>query len=100
MAHSKVHPKRIGFFCLEGPPPGVGGETVLTDMRGVYRTLHALGIPQSFEARGGVAYRKRLWSSEKARPSSAHSNCCSSTNVLTSPALHCSSGTVVSSTCG
>ena len=66
MAHSKVHPKRIGFFCLEGPPPGIGGETVLTDMRAVYRTLHGLGIPQGFEARGGVAYRKRLWSSEKA----------------------------------
>jgi len=65
MAHSKVHPKRIAFFCLAGPPAGVGGETVLTDMRAVYRTLSALGIPQGFEARGGVAYRKQLWSAEK-----------------------------------
>jgi len=65
MAHSKVHPKRIAFFCLAGPPPGVGGETVLTDMRAVYRTLSGLGIPQEFEARGGVAYRKQLWSSDK-----------------------------------
>ena len=53
----------IAFFCLEGPPPGVGGETVLTDMRGVYRDLEAQGVPQVFEERGGVAYHKRLWSS-------------------------------------
>ena len=39
-------------------------------------------------------------SSEKERPSKAHWNCCNSTNVLTSPAEHCSSGTVESSTCG
>mmetsp|Transcript_11132 Transcript_11132/g.32736 ORF Transcript_11132/g.32736 Transcript_11132/m.32736 type:complete len:244 (+) Transcript_11132:428-1159(+) len=39
-------------------------------------------------------------SSSNSRPSKAHSNCCRSTNVLTSPALHCSSGTVESSACG
>lgn len=59
MAHSKAHPKRIAFFCLKGPPPGVGGETVLTDMRAVYKTLRSAGIPQAFDSRGGVAYRKR-----------------------------------------
>jgi len=63
MAHSKVHPKRIAFFALAGPPEGVGGETVLTNLRGVYAELDALGIVHQFEARGGVAYRKTLWSS-------------------------------------
>lgn len=62
MAHSIAHPKRIAFYMSAGPPPGVGGETVLTDMRAVYASLAADGIPQAFEARGGVAYHKRLWS--------------------------------------
>ena len=62
MAHSVQHPTHIAFFCLEGPPPGVGGETVLTNMRGVHSDLHALGVPQTFAERGGVAYHKRLWS--------------------------------------
>jgi len=64
MAHSAAHPKRIAFFCAAGPPPGVGGETVLTDMRGVYASLEALGVPDAFAQHGGVAYRKRLWSAE------------------------------------
>lgn len=64
MAHSVAHPKRIGFFCAAGPPEGAGGETVLTDMRAVYASLEALGIPQAFAEHGGVAYRKRLWSAE------------------------------------
>ena len=64
MAHSTAHPKRIAFFCAEGPPPGAGGETALTDMRGVYAELERQGIPQTFEARGGIAYHKRLWSAE------------------------------------
>jgi len=64
MAHSVAHPKKIAFFCAAGPPPGVGGETVLTDMRGVYASLKAKGVPAQFEAHGGVAYRKRLWSAE------------------------------------
>lgn len=65
MAHSVAHPKRIAFFCAAGPPKGVGGETVLSDMRRVYATLAQLGIPEQFAAHGGVAYRKRLWSAEK-----------------------------------
>lgn len=64
MAHSVAHPKRIGFFMAAGPPPGAGGETVLTNMRAVYRELDALGVPQAFEEHGGVAYHKRLWSAE------------------------------------
>jgi len=63
MAHSVAHPTHIAFYCLEGPPPGVGGETVLTNMRGVYADLEAQGVPQAFAERGGVAYHKRLWSS-------------------------------------
>jgi len=62
MAHSKAHPTHIAFYCLEGPPPGVGGETVLTNMRGVYSDLEAQGVPQAFAEKGGVAYHKRLWS--------------------------------------
>jgi alpha-ketoglutarate-dependent taurine dioxygenase len=65
MAHSVAHPKRIGFFMAAGPPAGAGGETVLTNMRAVYKQLEALGVPQAFEAKGGVAYHKRLWSSER-----------------------------------
>lgn len=64
MAHSVAHPKRIAFFCAAGPPPNVGGETVLTDMRQVHSILEAQGIPQLFAERGGVAYVKRLWSAE------------------------------------
>ena len=56
MAHSVAHPKRIGFFMAAGPPPGAGGETVLTNMRAVYRELDALGVPQAFEEHG----RRRL----------------------------------------
>ena len=65
MAHSTSHPKRIAFFALAGPPPGVGGETVLTDMRAVYRALDEAGIVGEFARRGGVAYHKRLWSRER-----------------------------------
>jgi len=62
MAHSKTHPTHIAFYCLEGPPPGVGGETVLVNMRGVYSELEAQGVTHEFDERGGVAYHKRLWS--------------------------------------
>ena len=65
MAHSKSHPKRISFFCAAGPPPGAGGETVLTDMRAVYASLSTQGIVREFEERGGIAYQKRLWSAER-----------------------------------
>lgn len=64
MAHTAAHPKKIAFFCAAGPPAGVGGETVLTNMRGVSASLQALGLPEEFAAHGGVAYRKRLWSTE------------------------------------
>jgi len=69
MAHSRVHPKRIGFFCAEGPPPGAGGETVLTDMRAVYKELEAAGVPQAFAEHGGVSYHKRLWDGERVNHS-------------------------------
>lgn len=58
MAHTSHHPNRIAFFCKHPPPPGVGGETVLTDLREVLASLERRGIPQQFERRGGVAYRK------------------------------------------
>jgi len=35
-------------------------------MRAVQRQLLAKGIPQEFERRGGVAYRKRFWSAERS----------------------------------
>ena len=77
MAHSVAHPKRIGFFCAAGPPPGAGGETVLTDMRAVHATLEAQGVPQAFEAHGGVAYVKRLWSAEHVNHSYTWQVCAS-----------------------
>lgn len=66
MAHNPEYPNRIAFFMLHGPPAGAGGETVLTDMRGVTRDLasDASGVAAEFEARGGVAYHKKLWSQE------------------------------------
>ena len=70
MAHSVQHPTHISFFCADGPPPGVGGETVLTNMRGVYSDLEASGIVAQFAERGGVAYRKRLWSSAETNHTS------------------------------
>ena len=69
MAHSIAHPKRIGFFCAAGPPPGMGGETVLTDMRGVYADMAKGGVVDEFEQRGGVAYHKRLWDAERVNHS-------------------------------
>lgn len=69
MAHSVAHPKRMSLFCAAGPPPGVGGETVLTNMRAVYRDLEAEGVVAALEARGGVAYHKRLWSSSRVNHS-------------------------------
>ena len=71
MAHSVAHPKRMSLFCAAGPPPGVGGETVLTNMRAVYRRrdLEAEGVTAAFDARGGVAYHKRLWSASRVNHS-------------------------------
>ena len=79
MAHNPEHPSRIAFAMLEGPPAGEGGETVLTDMRWVTRTLRGDARPTSqssdneatlferdlieeIEKHGGIAYQKRLWS--------------------------------------
>ena len=69
MAHSNVHPKRIAFYALAGAPPGVGGETVLVDMRAVYKELEAAGVPAAFASRGGVRYWKTLWSAATSQSS-------------------------------
>jgi len=69
MAHNGAFPARIGFMMLHGPPEGCGGETVLVDMRHVTRDMQAQGIDAEFARRGGVLYRKKLWSSQKVEHS-------------------------------
>jgi len=66
MAHNPTYPSKIGFMMLHGPPAGCGGETVLVDMRLVTRDMKALGLDRHFASRGGVLYRKKLWSAERA----------------------------------
>ena len=70
MAHSVAHPDRIAFFCAAGPPPGAGGETVLTNMRAVHADMVAQGVAAEFERRGGVAYIKRLWDATRVQNNS------------------------------
>lgn len=69
MAHNPVSPEKLVFFMLEGPPEGAGGETVLTDMRAVTRAAQEAGIIDAFEAKGGVMYKKTLWSRENTSTS-------------------------------
>ncbi|KAJ8607027.1 hypothetical protein CTAYLR_006251 [Chrysophaeum taylorii] len=66
MAHNPLFPSKLAFMMLRGPPPGAGGETVLTNMRAVTRDMVAAGIVAAFERRGGVRYDKRLWSRNAA----------------------------------
>ena len=49
---------------LDGRISERGYAAYLLRLRAVYATLEALGVPQAFEAHGGVAYHKRLWSKE------------------------------------
>ena len=65
MAHNPRYPGKLAFFMLRNDlPDGAGGETVLTDMRGVTNSLFEDGTIDLFEEHGGVLYKKLLWSRE------------------------------------
>ena len=46
------------------PPASTPPAPCCTTQRPPHRHVACRGIPQTFEARGGVAYRKQLWSSD------------------------------------
>lgn len=62
--HASLMPDILIFLCIDGPPPGHGGETVVTNMRKVTEEMDHAGITAMFNERGGIKYLKKLWSSE------------------------------------